>query len=202
MTTIKTICLLTGCEGTVAASDPAVVAEAGEAMKASTSRPAGVQTTAGALVPGQRAWVYDGESRSWWPCEVAALLDNAPTGAHVRGRNGGLFRGQSCPLSTEAAMSNPLAPFIEEVERSRETERAFDLVAGRLADLIAEVEAHNHDSVDEGAKRHLGALIGTLRAVRADAADERSRWSEWHVGACEALLSECSRLDALATEAA
>lgn len=80
MTTIKTICLLTGYEGTAAASDPAVVAEAGEVMKASTSRPVGVQTTAGALGPGQRAWVYDGESRSWWPCEVAPLPTTPPRG--------------------------------------------------------------------------------------------------------------------------
>ena len=97
---------------------------------------------------------------------------------------------------------NALTPFIEEVERSRETSQVFDLAASRLAALINGLEAQPLTHVDEGAKRHLGALIATLRAVRADAADERVRWSEWHVGACEALLSECSRLDALSAEAA
>lgn len=97
---------------------------------------------------------------------------------------------------------NALAPFTETVETSRETARVFDLTASLMADLILELEAQPIDKVDEDAKRHLLALVGTLRAVRADAADERARWSEWHEGACEALLSECARLDALSAEAA
>lgn len=198
MTTIKTICLLTGCEGTVAASDPAVVAEAGEAMKASTSRPAGIQTTAGALKPGQRAWIYDGESRSWWPCEVAALPDNAPTGAHVRGRNGGPFRGQSCPLSTEAAMSN-LNEFIEAVRTTRLTAETYATVVELLdAAIRAGESAHG---IDESESRYLGALVANVRAARASAAERRDTWREWHQGTCEALLSECNRLDALAAVA-
>lgn len=204
MTTIKTICLLTGYEGTVANSALAVVAEAGAEMQASTSRPAGGQASAGMLTPGQRAWVYDGESRSWWPVQVAgALPDNAPTGAHVRGRNGGPSRGQSCPLSTEARMltlkekSDVLSDLLRDANRSGKTAAMYqaliDILGNAIRGLEEVVEAGD---TDHEAGQLALAMAASVGAVRAAAAHERDRWSEWQHGANSAALDIAAEIDA------
>lgn len=95
-------------------------------------------------------------------------------------------------------MSN-LNEFIEAVRTTRLTAETYATVVELLdAAIRAGESAHG---IDESESRYLGALVANVRAARASAAERRDTWREWHQGTCEALLSECNRLDALAAVA-